>query len=452
MRSKDLLRLAACAALLALGAPLPSDALGATCSASDCLTNSAAVQKLQLTGAIEDHGDGGFFTTPSGQLPNVVFVLDNSTSMYEIPFNKLPTTGAFPNADWMRSPVVGASWAATFPEGATPDLTDALSCHSNGYFETLRDPKGKPYSNSMATPYPPVDLAYSTGTLNYFNSSNYYRYVEWNSTSAGGQPPGSSGSPPISASCQGAADGKDSLGTTVNSLTPAQQKRCQQCVDEAGYYIRPNPPAGTAGVTLTLNPVNPRPLLSNIDRGIVVFKGNWLNFYPPKFLLARKVVTDFISAQATTPTPVRIGVVSYDQSAIAAKCTATNNPLTDPACSMSEPANAPGFRTGDGGHLVSAGMAPACDAKSWIVGRSPCGGQPDAPHAARRDPLQRGAIPRGRLEQHLFRRSCGQLRLCGNLGKAGIQSAGEAQPDQAAVRRLPAEFGNPHHGRRVLRR
>ncbi|TMB27986.1 MAG: hypothetical protein E6J61_19095, partial [Deltaproteobacteria bacterium] len=366
MRSTDFLRLAACASLLALGAPLRSDAT--TCNASDCLANSAAVQKLQLTSSIEDHGDGAFFTTTSGQLPNVVFVLDNSTSMYEIPYKALPSTGAFPAADWMKDPVAVAPWITSnpsfFPQGATPDLTDLASCHSNGYFESLRDAKGKAYSNSTTNPYPPIDPAFTS----YFDSTKYYRYVEWNSTSAGGQPAGTSGSPAISQACKGAleTDGK------TNSLTAAQQARCQQCVDEAGYYIRPNPlgnatpPPGTFP-TPTLSPTTLRPALSTMDRGVVVFKGNWLNFYPPKFLIARKVVTDFISAQSTTTSPVRVGVVTYDQAAIAAQCTgpAPYNPLLDPNCSISEPATGPGFRTGDGGHLVSAGMAPACDAKDW---------------------------------------------------------------------------------------
>ena len=225
MRSTDFLRLAACASLLALGAPLRSDAT--TCNASDCLANSAAVQKLQLTSSIEDHGDGAFFTTTSGQLPNVVFVLDNSTSMYEIPYKALPSTGAFPAADWMKDPVAVAPWITSnpsfFPQGATPDLTDLASCHSNGYFESLRDAKGKAYSNSTTNPYPPIDPAFTS----YFDSTKYYRYVEWNSTSAGGQPAGTSGSPAISQACKGAleTDGK------TNSLTAAQQARCQQSVE-----------------------------------------------------------------------------------------------------------------------------------------------------------------------------------------------------------------------------
>ena len=80
-------------ALALLDAPGSSEA--AACNASDCLTNSAVAQRIQpTTVGTDDHGDVTFFASQSGQLPNVMFILDNSTSMLELPQN----VAAFPNA------------------------------------------------------------------------------------------------------------------------------------------------------------------------------------------------------------------------------------------------------------------------------------------------------------------------------------------------------------------
>jgi hypothetical protein len=90
--------------------------------------------------------------------------------------------------------------------------------------------------------------------------------------------------------------------------------------------------------------------------GNIVFKGNWLNFYPPKFITARKVLTDFITRQSTTPTPVRIAVVNYD---------------TDNLSYSDLPAVTTGMRTGDGGKfllpsgMTTAGMIPDCSQTDW---------------------------------------------------------------------------------------
>src|SRR5438105_840715 len=220
MRSKDLLRFAACAALLSLGAPLGSDAQTA-CKASDCLVNSAVAQKLQPTSVVtNDADDTSFFSTQSGLLPNVVFVLDNSTSMYEIPYDTLPSTGTFPNVDWQTRAVPGAAWTPPTPAGATPDLgatgtNDLASCHSNGFFEALRDAAGNSYKS--ATPYPVADSFYATvssgiATSGYFATNKYYRYVEWSTSSAGGSPAATAPAT-ISAACQGSVDAAPPTGT-----------------------------------------------------------------------------------------------------------------------------------------------------------------------------------------------------------------------------------------------
>jgi type IV pilus assembly protein PilY1 len=366
MRTKHLLRFAACAALLALGAPLRSDATSSVCSASSCLANSAVVQKLQPTSVTtDDRGDMSFFSAQSGQLPNVVFILDNSTSMYEVPYDTLPSTSSFPNTSWLTRQVAAPTWTVPTPVGATPDTgpagnaADLASCHSNGFFEGLKDASNNPYNKS--TVYGPADLDFPT----YFASNNVYKFIEWTTSGAGGVadgtlPPG--GTTGITAACNG------------TRLTTAQKRRCQLCIEESGYYIRPSNagiPAGCSGGSCATPPDPTNGGFTDSQAGLFIFKGNWLNFNPPKFILARKVLTDFIKAQTATATPVRIGVATYDTLAVVNSTTCPGSSpgtvdQTSPQCPINVPATPTGLRTGDGGHLVTTGMAPDCNVTSWI--------------------------------------------------------------------------------------
>ena len=365
MRTEHLLRFAACAALFALAAPLRSDANSPVCSASSCLANSAVAQKLQPTGVTtDDRGDMSFFAAQSGQLPNVVFILDNSTSMYELPYDTLPAKSTFPDTSWLtRTFATAPAWTVATPVGATPDVgaggtADLASCHSNAFFEGLKDASNNPYNKS--TVYPPADPDFPT----FFASGNVYKFVEWTTSGAGGVADGTlpaSGTTGISAACN------------VSRFTTAQKRRCQQCIDEAGYYIRPSNAVSPAGCGTTVPPCADGPTVGSFrdsQDGLFVFKGNWLNFNPPKFILARKVLTDFIKAQSATATPVRIGVATYATQAVTNSTTCPGSggttDVTNSACPLNEPATPNGLRTGDGGQLVTTGMAPACNITSWI--------------------------------------------------------------------------------------
>ncbi|HUJ27503.1 MAG TPA: hypothetical protein VLW85_15870 [Myxococcales bacterium] len=289
--------------------------------------------------------------------------------MYELPYD----VNTYPNSAWVSvapSPAVGKGGS---PAGATPNgcgtdssqtttittsapssngctavsfANTAASCHANGFFEGLKDKNGVAYSKS--TSYAVPDPAFT----NYFATNSAYKFFEWNSTSPGGTSytPGSftcSGTTGSTASCtySGTINNYcNSLSNTTGSggrggsgsgsaWSMTQRQRCQQCLDEAGYYIAPNASA------------------TDSASGNIIFRGNWLNFDPPKFIIARKVVTDFIAAQSSTPTPVRIGVVSYDNS----NCSYTDQP---------------GVSTGftgrhDGGQFVSNGMIPDCNVTTW---------------------------------------------------------------------------------------
>ena len=302
--------------LLLLDAPLRTEA--ATCTnASECLTNSAMAQRVQSTTLNTDSGgDVTFFASQSGQLPNVMFILDNSTSMYELPQN----VAAYPNASFVSSGVT--------PNGTT---LQASTCHSNTWLEGRTDARGTLVAYSKATTYAPLDPFYNVDPKYFFNSAKYYKYMEWSSAAPGGN-----------ATATGASGACSAMSSSLNSggTGQTQQQRCQQCLDEAGYYIKP----GTTGSS------------SDVSNGNIVFKGNWLNFYPPKFLIARKVLTDFITSQSTSPTPVRVGVTSYDPSNVSA---------------LDQPAASTGLRANDGGAMVSSGMAPDCSVTKWTLGSAP---------------------------------------------------------------------------------
>jgi len=346
--------LLACLVLLdaALDEPRPASAAAPSCSPGDCLANSAVGNRVQPTSVTtDDKGDVTFFASQSGQLPNVMFVLDNSTSMYELPFD----VNAFPNSAWVNQGQTpngcGAVTTSSTPTACTTTVfsSTAGSCGGNTFFAGLKDSSGNPYNKTTAYPVP--DPFYST----YFSTNKAYKFMEWTSAAPGGVANGSAalGTPAITFTPgingnPGTVNGTvttacGNLSTTantggrggsgVNAWSMTQQQRCQQCLDEVGYYIAP-------GASTT-----------DQASGNIVFKGNWLDFNPPKFIIARKVLTDFIAAQSSSATPVRIGVATYDALNVA---------------SRDVPVVSTGFiGRNDGGSLVSSGMVPDCNVTTW---------------------------------------------------------------------------------------
>jgi len=344
-----------------LDAPRPASAAGPTaCAPGDCLTNSAVNNRLSPTSvAADDRGDVTFFASQSGQLPNVLFLLDNSTSMYELPYD----VNTYPNSAWVsrgQTPNGCGSVSANSTDPACTGTTfaqTAASCGNNTFFNGLKDPAGNPYSKSKTYAAPDPWYDGTNGTAAFFTNNSVYKFFEWaqsaNVTASPVTPGGTANGGPMTftpaplvgpgtvngtpnASCNllsSNADTGGKGGTGVNAWTMTQRQRCQQCIDEVGYYIAP-------GASATDN-----------NSGNLIFKGNWLNFYPPKWLIARKVLTDFISRQSSTPTPVRIGVATYD---------------TQNVSSLNVPATSTGFNgRHDGGTLISSGMVPDCSVTTW---------------------------------------------------------------------------------------
>jgi type IV pilus assembly protein PilY1 len=347
----------------AFDAPRPAEAAG-TCSPADCLSNSAVNNRVQpTTVGNDDKGDVTFFASQSGQLANVVLVLDNSTSMYELPYDN----ASFPNSSWVNvglpaTPTNGRTPngcnfmgnAGTDPAcGGTQFSSTAASCANNNFLKNLTDATGALYNKSTTYAFPDPFFDGTHGTGKFFQSTDVYSFFEWaqpanvavsvpgGTTNVGfgitfvaGTGVGGTVNPYCADSALSNAPGSGGRGGSgPGAWSMTQQQRCQQCVDAVGYYIAP---------AATVN---------DNDNGHILFTGNFLNFYPPKFLVARRALTDFISNQTKTSTPVRLGVVSYDPANVGS-------------------ADVPGTGVGfvgrhDGGAFVSNGMIPDCDVATW---------------------------------------------------------------------------------------
>jgi len=340
----------------AIDEPRPAEAAG-SCSPAECLANSAVNNRPQpTTVTTDDKGDVTFFASQSGELPNVMLVLDNSTSMFELPYD----VGPFPNSGFVNAGKTPSGCGEPVPT-ANPNAaacssvsfsTTAASCAANTFLRNLKDASNTPYDKNATYPSPDPFYDGTHGTQKFFKNNDVYSFFEWASatnvavSSPGGTTnagpitfvPGTGVTGTVNAYCsdpilsnQPGSGGKGGFGSNAWSMT--QQQRCQQCLDEVGYYIAP---AATA---------------NEGDTGNIEFKGNFLNFFPPKFLIARKAVTDFIKRQSTTATPVRVGVTTYNPN---------NTNFRD------NPAVGTGLHTrDDGGALISSGMVPDCGVTSW---------------------------------------------------------------------------------------
>jgi len=164
-----------------LDAPRPATA--AACSPGDCLTNSAVNNRVQPTSVnADDKGDVTFFASQSGQLPNVVIVLDNSTSMYELPYD----VSAYPNSAWTskgQTPNGCGTVTTNAPSGSgctgTTFAQTAASCGNNTFLAGLKDSGNLPYSKSKtyAAPDPWYDGTH--GTSAFFTNNSVYKFFEW---------------------------------------------------------------------------------------------------------------------------------------------------------------------------------------------------------------------------------------------------------------------------------
>lgn len=206
-------------------------------------------------------GDEGFFGLPIGVPGNAMIVLDNSGSMKDFP-QPLPGTGL---------PGAGAGSCSGYA-----DLDAAVTLRNTLLSSPTADldPK-KPYDNGNGNAFtiddPPWGLnKCGTSDACLFNPNAYYKYQEWDTDSATQYPSGTA-----------AASGSVRAGICRGAPTSSTDatKDCQRCLDNRGYFIWNS---STTGVHY-------------------YFKGDFLNVYPPKYVIARKVVKDLVSIDQAAP-------------------------------------------------------------------------------------------------------------------------------------------------------
>ncbi len=297
MRTWDKVRNAVFALLLCLALPLASDA-GTPNQAACCNTSLPPPAPP---------GDEDYFSIPGGT-PNVMLLLDNSGSMQDLP---IPIT--YPST----TPATGGTCTGTIFDGFTARK------------------KSVPYDNGRTSGYvadsPPWGGYGQPGGCSgdncLFDPTAYYRSGGWNWTSATRYGPG------IAAAVSGQPwpanrDGICRATQKTGTLTPADIARnanaaaeCQSCLDTAGFYQFRSQGTGSWQT---------------------VFKGDFLDGYPPKFVAARKVVKDLAFMDPANPSQldsVRLGLTIFT--------------------SGSSSGTSSSLRSGDGGVLVVP-IGPNC--------------------------------------------------------------------------------------------
>lgn len=220
------------AALCSLAVASTGEAAEAECSAASCLrATSTAMASVNRTGT--DADEQFFMSKPAP--PNLMFVLDTSGSMMDLP---IPPS--------------------RFEEHERGD-----GCN-NPVYDALLEAGGF----SMSKSYPPPDLGVAPdewggddGFPNLFQENRFYRYRGWNEKNAT--------SYTAEDACRSVGTGPGHDGSVTN-----RRQRCVWCVKNKGYYL------DTDGSW------------SNDWRADdhQVFSGKFLNFYPPKYVVARTVL------------------------------------------------------------------------------------------------------------------------------------------------------------------
>jgi type IV pilus assembly protein PilY1 len=316
------------AAVCALALPLASDAgiPVPPASKTPCCTVADAPPPPPTK------GDEEFFSIPGG-VPNVMLVVDNSGSMLG-----LPRTMTYPT-----------TWPAS---------NGTCSGHWLNAFSSKRS--ATPYDNGYSTPLvvdaPPWGLArcearqaQPTGNdvRDYclFRPTSYYKDVEgranggfWDDTSAYVY----NQNPCASVDSSGNVIMNYATGAPV-ILQAQNVVECTTCLQNAGFYIMRGRSYRTSGGQTRTSP----------DQ--VVFKGDFLNGYPPKHVIARKVVKDIAKLDPANPKStddIRFGLTVFTASSSAGGFSTS-------------------FRAGDGGRLIVP-VGPSCGS-SFPVNRSAFG-------------------------------------------------------------------------------
>ncbi len=248
---------------LGLGLAMLGVATGAHAELGNAGDNSAACCQL-TTSLVNDvlrgsdvSGDERFFSA-EGAPPNIHFILDTSGSMQELP------------------QVINSRHSEFF--GVTVNGCD------NPRLDADAIARGWDPSLQYPVPDQGTNLGSDTGFPNLFQDNRYYGWLQW----------GSSSNPTPQWNTQEAACELQVPGGSAGNAP--EYGRCITCLSTKGYYLVP----GTLGRDTA-------PLQNNN----FIFWGRYLNFNPPKYVTARKVLKSVIKDVRR----VRAGLSHFSNSA-----------------------------------------------------------------------------------------------------------------------------------------
>ena len=267
------------AALLALAS---DRAAGGMCAsqvnnppALACAANALSLADSVLNPPVGE--DLSFFTSTSA-VPTVVFLLDTSANMRALPLDVTSAgvrsagvrcSNAILNRLKYKANPCRNGWGGIIP---TANLTTVAQTSCTGGLKPGY-PKGWNAVYNPGNAYPPFEAerAWAPENADLFNGSKFY-VLDW-------------GWAPDTRTVQGGF----AYATTGNACAAAglapgspDHASCQACLTGAASPLDP-----TVGGGYWLHPTDP---------SIAVFSGHWLNFYPPKYVLARRIVREQIQA------------------------------------------------------------------------------------------------------------------------------------------------------------
>lgn len=264
--------------LALLGAALPS---ASWAQAGACTIASSSRLESVINQA--DGEDEDFIGAKTRALPQIAWLLDTSGHMRKFPIDltdpniRLEGTGCnnviLDGLEYSANPCIDGIGN---PVNPTPNTCSGTPRFPDGYgLPYMKDALGGVVGGRV---YP----AYDSRVPGLFDPAKWY--VHDNGWSQGGN-------------AVTLANGVDwaNLTTAAMACTAAyptdlvEQAACNACfiAPEKGYYLPANPLAAP------------------------VLKGNWINFYPPKYVIARKVLTDQFVA-LTTPVRIRQAMVTLE--------------------------------------------------------------------------------------------------------------------------------------------
>ncbi|TMA37457.1 MAG: hypothetical protein E6J82_18785 [Deltaproteobacteria bacterium] len=209
-------------------------------------------------------GDNNFFSFTVSGTANVTMLYPGTASMKALPISLYE----------LREPGVGGAGSVLAPNGQ--GCQNAFLNNLDYFMPTTVEPPAASaaysgaYDKSKRYPEPEVTYAGGGGLADNFEDATYndkktdstggkaWRYVLWPANDNGTQD-GSNGS--IDDACTAA--------TTGGGYLPTDTQDCQLCLKTKGYWI------------------NYKLAQTNTSSSAMVAKGNWLNFFPPKWAILR---------------------------------------------------------------------------------------------------------------------------------------------------------------------